>query len=324
MNEAAPFAWLLAQIESMLTATVSGGATAIANEITPLVTACFGIYVILITLNYLRGAETEPVLDFGLRIAGFAVVIGLGLNAPNYVSTVIPIVTGLGGDLAGAITGSATVDAVDKLMIHYVNVIYGGFEDAGHTGLLDGFGAYCILAIKVVCLICGLAPLLIAAALALLTAKVGSLLVAMVGPIFFAFLLFPATRQYFSAWVNTAFSYALIPLFVAAVASVAISLATTMMGGATLEETKLQTIMMASACNLLLVFVIRQVSSLASSLSAGGINAAVSNASIGGAARSIASQKGAAQIAQATAKGAAYGAKAIYNKVNGNAIRKAG
>ena len=72
-------------------AALGAAAGAIAGKVAPVASACFGIYILLILVNYLRGAETEPVMDFFLRMASFAIVIGLGLNAGNYTSTVIPM-----------------------------------------------------------------------------------------------------------------------------------------------------------------------------------------------------------------------------------------
>ena len=115
-------------------------------------------------------------------------------------------------------------------------------------------------------------------------ANVGSTIVAMVGPIYFCFLLFPATRQYFSAWVNTAFSYALIPLIVAVIATISIGISKAMLssgagGGGTvdLSEVALSSVFLAALGNVVLLFLLKQVSSMASSLSAGGINAGMTN-----------------------------------------------
>lgn len=337
MDEAAPITWLVTRISDVVATGAASAAGNIASTITPLASACFGIYIILITISYMRGSESEPVIDFGMRMAGFAVVIGLGLNAANYTSIVIPIVTGVGGDLALAVSGgSVTADTLDQLALHYLNIISDSFERAGSLSFPFNISALLLTGLKSILVALGLIPFLVAAALALIVANVGSLLVAMVGPLFFAFLLFPATRQYFSAWVNTALSYALIPLFVAVVALISVGISKEMLSaGGTLSETSFKTVFLASIGNLTLLFLIRQVSSLASSLSAGGINAAMPG-SVGTLASGLKSsyagskREGSLKYAKDVGKGAGYAAgrgagrllSAAQNR--GNAIRKAG
>ncbi len=328
MNDAAPITWLVGKIDAIVSTGAGTVAGNIAGVVAPLASACFGIYMLLILVNYLRGAETEPVMDFFLRMASFAIVIGLGLNAANYTSTVIPIVTGLGSDLANAVGGgNASAGALDQLALHYFNILDAGYESANSPTFPMNIGPLILYFMKAICILVGLVPLLVAATITIIIADVGSVMVAMVGPLFFAFLLFPATRQYFSAWVNTALSYALIPLFVAVVALLSVNLSTEMLSsGATLDDTTLKGVFLASMGNLILLFLLKQVSSLASSLSAGGINAGMAGG-VGSAASAIsgfATGKGGRQLA-AAGRGAGRGAAWVYDRLRrGNSIKKAG
>lgn len=277
MDESAPITWLIGRINELVTAGASATASTIVTTITPLVSVCFGIYVILITVNYLRGAESEPVFDFGLRLAGWAVVIGIGLNAANYSAVVIPIVTGIGGDIASAVSGgSATAGTLDQLALHYLQIIDDGFEAASS---LDGFaaiGAKIVVCLKSIIIIFGLVPFLVVATLSIIVANVGSVMVAMVGPMFFAFLLFPATRQYFSAWLNSVLSFALVPIFVSVIAVMSIQLSKEMLSsGGGLLDASFKSVFLASVGNLVLLALVRMLASLASALSAGGVNIAV-------------------------------------------------
>ena len=325
MDEAAPITWLIGEINKIVSSGAGATASAIATAVTPLAAVGFGIYIILICINYMRGAETEPVIDFGVRCAGFAVIIGLGLNAANYTSTVIPIVTGVGSDLASTVSGgSASAGTLDQLALHYFKILDAGYESAKTGGFPFNAGSLLLYFIKFLCILVGLIPFLVAATLAIIIADVGSVLVAMVGPLFFAFLIFPATRQYFSAWLNTALSYALIPVFVAVIATISVGLSKTMLSDMTLKA-----VFLASMGNLTLLFLLKQVSSLASSLSAGGINASMMG-SIGTLASAIkASAKGSAKDIKAMAEGyraTKAGGQAVdrwaANKFN--SIRKAG
>jgi len=278
MNEKAPITWLIDQINQLVGSGVDKAAGALTGAITPIIAACFGIYIILICINYMRGAETEPVIDFCMRIAGFAIIIGIGLNAKTYSGIVIPIVKNLGNDLAGVMTGgSSSSGTLDDLALHYFGILDRSLTEASSPIFPRNIGPLSAYYIKAALILLGLIPFLVAATVTIIIANVGSIMVAMVGPLFFAFLLFPATRQYFSAWVSTALSYALIPVFVAVISIISIGLSKEMFTGGndTITETSLTTVFLASIGNLTLLFLLRQVSSLASSLSAGGINAAM-------------------------------------------------
>ncbi len=334
MDQSAPITWLINQINTIVASGASSAAGAIATAITPLVSICFGIYVMLITINYLRGAETEPVMDFGMRCVGFAIVISMGLNAANYTSMVIPIVTGLGGDLANAVSGgTVTANSLDTLALAYLQIINDGFTAADGFSGFTYIGTLLLVVLKSIIVIIGLVPFLVAATLAIIVANTGSFIVAMVGPIFFGCLLFPATRQYFSAWVNTAFSYALIPLMVAVIATISVGLSKTMMtqagggAGGTLIDASFTSVFLCAIGNLILLFLIKQVSALASSLSAGGINAAMPGG-IGSAASAIGARhgvgRGMARGMASGARGAVSGARWVASKINSNSIRKAG
>ena len=267
----APIQTVISTVDTGLASAVNGVAGAISGAITPIAAACFSIYMILITVNYARGASSEPVWDFWLRMAGFALVIGLGINYSNYATYVMPIVKDLGNDLSALVGGgSDTATALDKLALHYIKIIDADYEKISQLGFVNKIGETVLWGIKSLVIIFTLVPFLVFAALLMIVAKVGVALVAAVGPLFFACLIFPATRQYFSAWLNTAFSYALIPVFVAIVAMFSVSISEEVFANP--DDMSLFTVIIASIVNLLLVLLLKTCTSLASSLSAGGIN----------------------------------------------------
>src|SRR5581483_1831283 len=118
---------------------------------------------------------------------------------------------------------------------------------------IDGFsfpaslGANLIMMSKAAIICVGLIPFLVVATMAIIIANVGSMMVAMVGPIFFAFLLFPATRQYFSAWLNAALSYALVPTLVAVIAVMSVGISHDMLSsGGSLYEASYKSVFLAA------------------------------------------------------------------------------
>jgi type IV secretion system protein VirB6 len=271
MDEAAPITWLINQIHTIVASGAGSVASSLTNSIAPVVAACFGIYVLLVTVNYMRGGDGEPVWDFALRMVSWALVIGIGLSASAYASTVIPIVTGIGPDLANSVSGgSATAGSLDQLALYYLQILDDGYTAANAPMFPANIGPDILYFIKAALVIVGLVPFLVAATLTLIISDVGLVIIAMVGPLFFAFLLFPATRQWFSAWLNSALSYALLPLFIAVISLLSVNMSQQMLGN--LNDASLKTVFFAAIGNLTLLFLVKMVASLASSLSAGGIH----------------------------------------------------
>jgi type IV secretion system protein VirB6 len=341
MDNNAPITWIINNIQQLMAAKAYEIADILASTISPLAASCFGIYMILISVNYMRGAESEPVLDFMLRMAAWALIIGLGLAANGYTSNIMPILIGedgkggIGMEIADKISGgTSSSGTLDELAKFYFMILSKGHESStAYTpgGVAENLGLWVSYFMKFALICLGLIPFLVAATLVNIVASAGTIMVAMVGPIFFAFLLFPATRQYFSAWLNTAFSYALIPIFVAVVSSFSVTLSRKMFidEGGTLDDASLYVVFFASIGNLILLFLLKQVSALASSLSAGGINAAMPGGGIGSLAKGISRSasetgKGLKQAHEA-GKAVKAGAAAAYNHLTGgNTIRKAG
>lgn len=271
MDDSAPITWLINQIHTIVAGGAGGVATTITNLIAPLVAACFGIYVLLITINYMRGAESEPVLDFGLRMVSWSLVIGMGLSASTYTKTVMPMVMGIGPDLADAISeGTAGANSLDQLALYYISILNDGYTTANSFTFPFNLGPLFLYFLKAALVIIGLVPFLVVATLTLIVSNVGLVILAMVGPLFFGFLLFPATRQYFSAWLNSVVSYSLLPLFIAVISLLSVNLSQQMLHN--LSDSTFTQVFFASIGNLTLVILVRYIAALASSLSAGGIH----------------------------------------------------
>lgn len=330
MDESAPISWLLSQIHDLISLTAGKYAAALTGIIMPLVASAFGLYMLLLTLNYWRGGESNPIGEYLVRFSGWSVIIGFGLNADTYNSVILPLVMGIGPEIANAIAGGGDdANSLDRLAVTYLQIISDGFQVAQEIGGLEGIAATVLVAFKALIVIFGLVPFLVIAAVALCTADVGATLIAMVGPMFFAFLLFPATRQWFSSWLNAALSHALVPIFVAAICAISISISAKIFpaGGGSLVEASFKKVFYAAFANLVLVCLVAKVSQIASSLSGGGVNIS-SAVGLGQAARSAReSMRGSAREIQKGSKaaGAAYQmGKDLVSKIRGNTIRKAG
>ncbi|MDR2207471.1 MAG: type IV secretion system protein [Azoarcus sp.] len=322
-DTAKPVASLISIVDTEIANTAISASHGIATVIMPLVAICFGIYIILVVVDMMRGNSSNPVWDVWMRWVAFSIVIGLGLNINNYQNLVIPMIQSLGNDLSSAISGSPSPAAgLDDLVAHYMKIIDTDYDRIQGLGFWDGSDNVTqplLWFFKSLVIYIGLIPFLVAAGVLLIIAKVGTMLVAAVGPIFFACLMFPATRQYFSSWMNSVVSYALLPVLVAIVGLFGIEISKTIFGfnGTTFEDMSFTTCVKASLVNWLLIFLLLTCKALASSLSAGGINPGT----VGGGGVASRAGRGAAKLAGKGAAGAAAAGKWTGGKALGGAGR---
>jgi type IV secretion system protein VirB6 len=250
---------------------------------------------------------------------GFSVVIGIGLNQSNYASYIVPIVTGTGGDLAGVIPGADGVADLDRMLQFYGTIIQKAMEETAH---LETILEFLMVLLKSAIVLVGLMPFIVLASVTLAIAECGIHIIAMVGPLFFGALLFPATRQYFSAWLNSALSYALLPLMVSTVSLISVGISKEALSeDGTLQNATLSSVITASVINWILVYLVKEAKSLASSLSSGGISSTTGN-STGDKAQDL-MKKGGKEGAKRAGQAAQKAGQAVQNLLK-NTIRKAG
>ena len=83
---------------------------------------CFSIYVLLILWTYWQGRNDEPVNDFLMRMATWALILTCGMNIQFYTTYIVPVLNGLGEQLAGALTnGNNPISGLDNLLNAYIN-----------------------------------------------------------------------------------------------------------------------------------------------------------------------------------------------------------
>lgn len=181
---------------------INSGSANIITLITPLMASGFAIYVMLVMVSYWRGHSHEPVADFIQRMAGWAVVLVLGMNIGYYSQYVVPFFNGLGDDIARALSGNtSTGSALDTLASTYAQVMWQIFKAA--DGIEETMNA---IAYILVTLIFGMPFMSIAAAYIVLARFALGLLLAL-GPMFISAALFPATRRFCEAWIGQCLSY---------------------------------------------------------------------------------------------------------------------
>lgn len=270
---AAPVTTIINRLETAVIDSTSGAAGGIVGVITPLVTACFGIYIMLIVVGYMRGSNSNPVWETWMLILKFALVIGIGLNASNYADNVLPMLKEFGDNISTAIIGGGSTggSTLDELLKFYIKTIGDDLKRISNFSWYEMIAPLFMWLIKSIIILLTLLPFVVIATVLLILAKIGILLVAAIGPLYFAFLLFPATRQYFSSWLNAAHSYALIPVFVAILCLVSVNISKEVFGGS-FEQASFMDVVIAGFVNVVLICILKTIQQLASQLSAGGVN----------------------------------------------------
>ena len=115
------FTQLMSAFDNNVLNLINTGSQNIITLITPLMAACFGVYVTLVMMSYWRGNTDMPIQDFMMKMVAWVVILTLGMNITYYTQYVVPFFNGLGDDLATALSGNAsTGSALDTICNAYV------------------------------------------------------------------------------------------------------------------------------------------------------------------------------------------------------------
>ncbi|WP_312405787.1 type IV secretion system protein [Brevundimonas sp.] len=160
------------------------------------------LYVLLYGYAILRGAISEPVMDFAVRSVKLAFLYALATTAAYSSVVTQPLFVDLPNALTQAVSGSGTPNvgaAFDQFLA------YAGYlsETVSQEGSTFDLAPYIIAAAVLVigALACALGFGIV------MVAKLALALLVTLGPIFIAAALFDATRRYFFGWLSQAVNY---------------------------------------------------------------------------------------------------------------------
>ncbi|MBD3831727.1 MAG: type IV secretion system protein [Brevundimonas sp.] len=160
------------------------------------------LYVVLYGFAILRGAISEPVMDFAVRSIKLALIYALATTTAYSSFVTEPLFTGLPNVLTRAVSRAEapTVGAAFDQFLAYAAWL--GEDIARHASPFNA-GPYVIAA--AVFVIGALAAALGFGVV--LVAKLALALLVTLGPIFIACALFDATRRFFFGWLSQAVNY---------------------------------------------------------------------------------------------------------------------
>lgn len=259
---------IFTEIDSVLLTTLGSKTASIINIISPVIMSAFLLYVLLVTMSYMKNGTdiAEMGGDLIQRFLSWAVIIGLSMNIGNFTSIVVPITNGVPQEIMQAISGSTDstiTGSLDNLIGMYIEVLSKMFND---IELMDIGGYLAGIFVGGIMVIGGFIFVIIACGYILL-AKVTTAILLVIAPIFLSLALFPATRQYASLWVGQAVNAGLILIIISVVCAVEVGILDRAVSGVTdLDITTASKVALASG--IFTVFLMR-VPDIASALSGG-------------------------------------------------------
>ncbi|ENG8827715.1 type IV secretion system protein [Salmonella enterica] len=286
----------------VITNKIGPSVAAITSAISTVMGAALLVYTIFIVYKIMYSNHEVIMSEVTKNVMSLALVSAFTVSTPYYMQYVVPFVTGAGDQLSSAITGSPASATVLDSMISNVKVSLDAMIQNMHFGITDDWGAAIESLWAVILIYVGSFIFIFYAAAYLLVAKFMVGLLLSVGTIFICFAFYPTTRGYFTSWCGQCLNYILL--------NVLYTLAIGILNSFIVSKFNLSDLGVESSFQIIIVFfismfVIQQISVLASSLTGGmginGLTASVSSFASGAARRMVGAGKGIA----GTGKGAA-------------------
>ncbi len=214
-----------ATLENYLQASADKGWQVLPNlmgGIGEVFAASIGLYLVIVLLSYMWTGQASqiPVMDLFKRFFFMALVCAFAFNGDNYIAWVKEPVLGIPNDIASFFSsgGEATASTIDTMMNNNFNTL---FETWGIIGKTRFWNLSLMLILEVivasiVILVLGTAYVILAFSY-LMVAKVLINVLLIIGPIFIAFSLFGATKEYFMKWVGQLLNYIFLVVIFTAV-----------------------------------------------------------------------------------------------------------
>lgn len=182
------------------------------SGISPFFQICFGIYILLVALDYYNRGLDEKAIDLGKRVIGWLVIIACAFNTSQYLR-LANMLWMLPENLSGLLgTSNYTASALDTQSNNILLMMENIFAYAAELDMLqvsDKAMLYVGGSVAVV-----LAYLFFAITFAYyLIAKLSLAMVIVIGPLFIGAMLFPATRQWGMNWIGQVLNYSVTVVF---------------------------------------------------------------------------------------------------------------
>ncbi|PHN48800.1 type IV secretion system protein [Pseudomonas amygdali] len=213
---------VLTFVDGMTSTFISQNVQNVATSIAPALNTVLGVYVMLWGFALARGAIREPMMDGVSRIIKMACILYVALNFGAYnmyiVNTFNVAPFELGQAFFGAQDNTTLVGSLD-MILEKGFIVGKKFWDQG--GILTGDPGMYMIAI----LVWGQSIVVTAyACFLIVSSKIALAIILALGSLFIATLLFEATSDFFSRWIQQLSNFALVIVMVIAANSLVMTL----------------------------------------------------------------------------------------------------
>jgi type IV secretion system protein VirB6 len=199
-------------IDGKLDQFLGTGADRVVAEIAGPMRLALVLYILLFGIAIVRGAISEPVMDFAVRSLKLAAIYFLATSSAYGDWVTQPLFHALPDTLARAISGATGGDAGTAFDQFFRHAAFLGEKLADKATLTDWLPLIVSGSVFVV----GALAAALGFGIALL-AKVALALLVALGPIFVGCALFESTRRYFFGWLSQAVNYLILFALIIAV-----------------------------------------------------------------------------------------------------------
>ena len=260
------FAEFSAWLGTLLSTYIGTTTAQVAAALEPAVLTMGAMYVMVWGYLQLTGQIQEPMIAGVKKILMLGVILGLSLRLWLFNAVIVDTVYVAPGQLAARILGAHdAIGIVDQIIFDggdaaSVLLAKGGILPSSWSYALAGVFVYLAVGVTAIYTIF----LLSLARIAL------SVLLAL-GPLFIALLLFETTKRFFEAWLAQLANYALITILTGLVATLMLSMLSTVTHQAVVAGDGIQIAQAARLCMAsgLIFLVMRQIMPMASGLASG-------------------------------------------------------
>ena len=206
-------------VDGKLDEFLGQGLGRVTAEVAGPMRAALVLYVLLYGVAILRGAISEPLLDFAVRSLKLALIFMLATTAAYGAWITQPLFHTLPDTLARAISGTSSGDAGTAFDQFFSRAVYLGEKIGGTATPVN----WIPLLVSGAVFVTGA----LAAALGfgiVMLAKVALALLVALGPIFVACALFDASRRYFFGWLSQSVNYLVLFALIIAVFQLVLAL----------------------------------------------------------------------------------------------------
>lgn len=257
-------------IDGKLDAFLNEGASRMLGEVAGPLRVALVLYVLLYGFAILRGAISEPVMDFAVRSVKLALIAVLA-TTPAYGDWVTqPLFHGLPDTIARAIAGTASGDPGQAFDQFFGRAAYLGQKAAKQANPMN----WIPLLVSGTVFVIGALAAALGFGIAVL-AKVALALLVALGPIFIACALFEATRRYFFGWLGQAVNYLVLFALIIAIFQLVLSVVADQWGRIDAQDPVVGGLMFVGLCLLGAIFFL-QTPAIAAGI-AGGASAGLAD-----------------------------------------------